>query len=496
MRINGKLNSNLELGLSMSRASYAIESSNRKIENQIGSVAIRNLQFPMLQLEMESEISQLKNVSKKCQNPFERLFRSLLNLFGIVTNYQKLMNEINILECNANLIEREHLKQLEKEKTGALDNIEAALTEISDQFTAVEEEIQNLDTPADLALYQKHLKSMEEPLNELFKIYRGDAPQLKLIKELADRYDKVLNELSKTVPPQLPGGIRNGGNTCYLASAMQAINNVPEYRDLFKNPLQQRPGESEESLEERKRIQKAGFTILQKIERRKEVSREEINLLRQACYEHKEDDIRVIKSLGGQTDSMETLGRLLSALDYQETEIQFIYEDTVDVNGLEIVDDGKERDVSKLKDVKKYVRKDPFILYTDPHKEKNVSKVSMDTLIQDLWKVEYVEESRLLRKRSVNPDNLPNVLLVKVVYSRKKKMKITNPETVHISGYKYRLAAVIEHMPGHYVAHVVKPSGMFTANDSRVRPQSNSFISGDGYIYVMDGSAKLPTTNN
>ncbi len=501
-----KINSNLDLGLSMSRASYTIEQTNRSVKAETGSVAIRNLQFPLSQLEMEISLFQLKKVSKKCENPFERLFRPLLNLFGIVTNYQKLINEINILECNAELTEMEHLKQLEKERTEALDNIEAALTKISEQFTAVEKEIQNLDTRAALAMYQKHLTSMEGPLDTLFSIYRGDAPQLKLIEELAERYDNVLNRLSEITRPKLPGGISNGGNTCYLASAMQAINNVAEYRDLFKNTLQQRERESKESFEERLSIQEAGFSILQKIERGKKVSGKEINSLRQACYNHTEDGKRVIESLRGQTDSMETLGRLLSVLDYKEPEIQFIYEDTVGENDFEIVDDGKERDASTLEEVKRYAQNGSFTLSAYQYMN---AEVSMDILFKNFWKDETLENYLLMeldednsevvykryktatRKKSLNQDTLPKVLRVTVQQMGEQRARIAKPETVCLSDRTYRLAAVIEHKPGHYVAHVVRPGGMITANDSLVHSRSSSSIPGYGYIYIMDKQVDL-----
>src|SRR6185503_15676597 len=76
-------------------------------------------------------------------------------------------------------------------------------------------------------------------------------------------------------------------------------------------------------------------------------------------------------------------------------------------------------------------------------------------------------------KSSVDTEKLPNVLRILVQQLDDERATITNSESFYPSGTigegsKYVLKAVLEHRPGHYVAHLNTSQGMITANDSAV----------------------------
>jgi hypothetical protein len=494
-------------------------------------------------------INSLKDHAVKQEGFWSRVWRVILNLFGIVTDYQKVLNQIAVLEAAASDLSNEtKLSLLHETKKDDQKKIEGSVEKLNRAFNEVESTITEFkskaakitrtgqeynDLKGDVTIYQKHLKDMEETLHQLNEIYQGDIEAFKHIPQLWEKHaaaqtelKRIANQLADILAPKsikpasstkkttALGGISQGGNTCYLASAMQTMNHIETYRNLFDpsmHPLAQRAKESTASFEERKKIQNAGFAIIQKIQSGTTVKGNEINLLRKACFEHYEQGKRVISSLSGQIDSMETLDRILTVLDYKEPQLSFHFQDIIiDENDYEVINDGKERNpdqFSTLAEVKNYFKNGTIGLSAYDYLK---ADVTMSTLIKNSWETEsltdyivkhvsetgeisYRKYNHVERRKSldVSKNNYPPVMRVTIQQLDGQRATITRPDTLYPSGKegvgpKYRLAAVIEHMPGHYVAHLKTTGGMLTANDSFVHEKNTANIPGYGYFYVRD----------
>lgn len=543
----------VELGKKMSLASYTFEQAiNTDYRSGDKNNAIN---------KMQEAIFDLKSSATEKEPAFAFFIRKLFKLFGYVTNYQKVMNQINELEeLGESLAENEkflstrskriskQLRTLDKEKeidlikiSRELECIEQNFTQIEDAAKYLKKEAQNLskidstylNLQQTLSVYQSYLTDTQEMIDQLSDIYQGDIEGFDLIPSLWVRHKAVKSELQnvssiltnliktcpdkKTPSPSINvGGINNGGNSCYLASAMQAINSTELYRDLFnpeKNLLKIRngnPKESEASLNQRKLIQKNGFAILEKINKEITVSKEEINKFRQSCYDHKFDGCsRVIESERGQIDSVETLDHLLTVLDYDEPQLVFNYRMVFDdENNYEEVFPENPLNFQTLTDAKKdRSEAGTMTLSAMPHLNK---AVTMNKLITEFWDggtFEYIinykspETGEVTYRKyhdvkheislDLEKSNFPKVLRVTIQQLDGQRARVTNPEVIYPSGFegvgpRYRLASVIEHRPGHYVAHIVTPNGFIEANDGWVHPDKNSSIPGYAYFYVLD----------
>lgn len=535
----------LTLGRQMSVAQFQLEEASKVTSPEAKTKACGIVQ---------KTIATLKEFALQQESFWGWILRHLAKLFGIVTDYQKVLNQIDMLESKANALTEDAIDELQKledakakkqvkiEKSvgkldKAFDEVEAAIVELkkrADSLTCVNKDFFELQQ--DLSQYQSYIAQMTAPLQKLNEIYMGDVEAFEKIPALWNKH-KAAKEALQKIAAQLAGmvsktqsdiitpspakeitlgGISQGGNTCYLASAMQAVNQIEEYRALFnpvENPLKQRTGESLASFEERKLIQRKGFFVLEKINSGNKVAGDEINQLRTACYNHKIDGKQVISTLGGTFDSMEVLGRMLRVLDYKDPQLTFEYEDVVDdETNFEVVNDGKERnpaEYSTIEETKKYQKKGCYTFSAFSYMN---SSVSMETLSKEFLATETIDEALLKhisktgeityrkyknvkRKKALNlePKNLPKVLRITIQQLDGQRATITRPDIFYPSGKqgvgpKYTLKAIIEHLPGHYVAHVKTANGMLTANDGHVHEAASSSVPGYGYIYVRDDS--------
>jgi hypothetical protein len=283
--------------------------------------------------------------------------------------------------------------------------------------------------------------------------------------------------------------------------------------------LVKRAGERESSYQERLLIQSRGFEILEKIGKGVNVSTKEINAFRVACYNHEVSrGKRVVNNTYGPMDAVETLDRLLTVLDYKSPQMIFKYQDVI-VNPDVYEDAGlfepsgtprKPGDYRTIEEAKTYSKAGTLTLSAYPYLN---GSVTMNALLKDFWKEETLDEyfvkhidkengtvsyrkyKNVERKITLDLEKseMPKVLLITIQQLDGNRASITRPDEIYPSGIegigpRYKLASGIEHMPGHYVAHVATANGIVQANDGWVHPDRNSSFPGYGYVYVLDNS--------
>lgn len=496
-------------------------------------------------------IAELQSYATSHETSFSRFMRKLLRIFGIVTSYQKVLNEIAGLEQSAATLSEEQktkLQELLKKAKESGHELESVISNIEFDFKEIEEAVETLKTraknvknddktagylPLDVMVYLTRLREMEDILNKLVGAKELNEDVQKSINHLSGRHKKAKESLEEVqrnltalaiqaTQQHTLGGIKNGGNTCYLATALQAINNIGVYRECFdpeRRPLQQRTGETDAILNERKEIQSRGHAILEKISSGKKVKRAEINFFRKACYNHMYDGHkRVVESTYGQIDAVETLGRLLLVMDYKQPQLNFLFHDIVDeAAGYK---DPKPTTIARkpdnyrtIEDARNYEKEGMLTLNAYPYLSQ---KVSAKKLLDDFWAPTDLEEYfvkhydsdgrasyRIYRKaRRTMELNLvggkwPDVIPVTVQQMSPMRATVTAPEFLHLTSndgvkQRYRLGSILEHTGSHYIAHLHTPAGMVTADDSTVKFKVSSSIAGYGYIYVRDDTDVTP----
>ena len=96
----------------------------------------------------------------------------------------------------------------------------------------------------------------------------------------------------------------------------------------------------------------------------------------------------------------------------------------------------------------------------------------------------------MLLKKEIPQQKFPEVIRITVKQLEDEKAILTQTDTVYPfgsgNGPKYRLQSIIEHRPGHYVAHTRQADNRFIeANDGWVSPSSEE-LSGFAYYYVKE----------
>lgn len=358
------------------------------------------------------------------------------------------------------------------------------------------------------------------PIKSLVDRYEAAAIKLKRIQERLTSYwiteDDAVEKTGKadskieSVPSSiLIGGIRNGGNTCYVASAMQTVHAIPAYQramDPKKNPLQRREGEAEVDFAKRTLIQRLGHAIVQKITQGEEVSRNEINRFREACYADRSNGgKRVVDSLRDTADAAETLERILNVLDFRFGNYQVTQRRTLlsEKNKISTGRNPAEFTTLNAMAAGKVEVREPTIEvaaygYLD-------QEVSMQRLVDETWapedlsnvKVASLDDKglpcvrkyqRMRLQKEVTAKEPPEVIRITVKQLEENKATLTHADTLFPmgtgNGPMYKLKAVIEHRPGHYVAHIRGEDGMYVeANDSWVHAGKKN-LPGFAYYYV------------
>jgi hypothetical protein len=452
--------------------------------------------------ELPTEKTNLMAILESEQAKFyESALENSEELIPLIQKMESIESKLAKIERlgNQKTFNVDHLVSFTENFMLELSEMESLLLELTYKFR--ENRISNRSIVPLVIRYELALIFLNE-------ICHNGVPQ-KLNKTPDNIFNKKLSKIGKIEI----GGIDNGSNTCYLASAVQVLNNIPAYRKAFdpkENHLKKWDKESYDSLKLRKQIQASAFQILENINKGIKTSGHEIHGLRKLCYVYKApDNASIVESLHGMADSAETLQRLLEAMNYKfgsyhcilniQPESEFTIIENADptrystIEEMNKVETGADLEVSGF----------PYL----------GNQVPMQQLINEFWSDEILPDCRINEKneegnyfvkqykstkKSKQPsfENPPEVIRITVKQADGNKAKIQNPRKIHLFGFNrgplYHLKAMIEHRhPGHYVAHIVDKRGnIIEANDSDMY-ESHETLPGFAYYYVKEENAVL-----
>lgn len=439
---------------------------------------------------VESAILQVSQCFEETSNKWEKVKAVLASLVGYTTQYKELKLEIQKLEKT--LIHSNNQTSSQKKNK----NIQ--------ESTINQSKLNELDLSI-----KKETIALIKKFNEIDKLIID--VQRQMTGNSPPSVKNAFQELPTggILPAQGTslGGIENKNNTCYLASAMQAINAIPSYRRMFDpalKPLKQRPEESDSSYAQRCKIQRQGFKIIKNIATGKTTPLYQINAFRRSCFDFKFQGTPIVDSLDGTADATETLNRLLEAMDYEfeayevkeklnDAEASIVSKDyEKNFNKYTLLEDAKEEKTEK----NSIIQLNTFSLLNDG--------ASLQTLIDESWQDEiregfyknydetgvlFVGEYKNLSiVREPIIDRAPEVIRVMLSQDEYHKIALSGIETIYPfgkeKGPQYELKAVIEHRPGHYVAHISNGNkGMIEVNDDHIN-KKEGLIPGAAYYYV------------
>ncbi|MFI0434156.1 MAG: hypothetical protein ACH350_00325 [Parachlamydiaceae bacterium] len=498
---------------------------------------------------------------KKEQSLWTMITSFFSRLFGRVSDYEKLQIRADQLERKlVDLIDgpecettRQLLDQTKKEVKEAIshlnEDIAVALLQLEEvdhylnglsrtKFRSPEEVVKLIE---DASYPAATLKILGPFHNRIVSNYQDDDEfDLSLIKKLDERFvaikekqlaiqQNLMSQLfasietqkssksarSELIGKKMPGGICNGGNTCYLASGLQVMRATAAYRNAMDpelNPLKKREKETNAVFQHRKLVQKKGDEILQAIEEGKQVSRETINQFRKCCYEcPTSQGKRVVDHLSRQADAAEVLERLLDVVDFDAGYYQ-INEQRVPVDQrFEILPRNAKNnpdDYSSLNELAQGKVETCSATVEVAAAQYLNGSVPMQRLIDERWGKESLSDVKVadwdekgfpcvkkfnsmhLKKKVNTQVELPEVIRITVKQSEFYKANLTDADEIYPfgsrNGDKYRLVALIEHRPGHYVAHTRGGDGkLIEANDSWVH-RGEQEVGGFVYYYVKE----------
>lgn len=298
------------------------------------------------------------------------------------------------------------------------------------------------------------------------------------------------------------GGIKNDGNNCFVASVLQIISVIPEWKSLFRRSRTDR-------------IQSLGKSILDQVNRGITVSSEKLQNFRNACLEKK-----LVESEGEQEDAQEFLSKLIHHLGGKNTiqskveyELCNLTHETVFESKTKALEypDSNEPIASVNEETNLEISRD----YTS-----RSIREDMQQMIDRFWKPEEIDlitrkqdgrhrfiKQTYMATRKITPDleYLPKVLTVSIKTHQTRSQTIPqNIETIYPAGRdalgegigpRYRLQAMILHKPGHYFAAIRTLDGdILEVNDSVVKTiQTFERRIGCCYIYTLDTSPTIST---
>lgn len=484
--------------------------------------------YQRLQLEVEKLESQLqKKVEELSSSPRDSSPEETAELTNKLTEVQAeiktlgdtIISDLNELIAKFDEVD-EHLAGLERQSDRE-DQTESQIRQNIEEASKLANFFQTIQTSMVTAsnMYYENETTDFSPIITLHTRYSTTEKRLKAIQDkqiaqwIAQQQPvQKASAVESTEQTVIVGGIRNGGNSCYVASAIQTINAVPSYRKAFdpeQNPLKQHTEETQESFEQRKLIQERGFNVLQKIQSGVTISQEEINAFRKACYDHKQagykTDQRVIKSLGGMDDSAERLERFLEVMDYQFGSYQVQIQRTPITTNPVLRYDIDPKGISTWEEfTKQKVEVKIPTIEVSAYAYLNDS-VDMQSLIEETWADEQIEGVWISSEdeqgnpcvkeyrnctlhKEANAKEAPEVIRVTVKQLEEDKATIKKANRIYPfgrgNGPAYELKSIIEHRPGHYVAHIPQKDGSsIEANDSWVHAGKKD-ITGFAYYYV------------
>lgn len=446
-------------------------------------------------VELRSQLNDIQSSMRDLSHLISNEAKTLLAQFNYV---EEMINQLEEQNCASTLDQK--LRQANDAAT-FLKTIEGSIYEMSTIYD---------ENSYDLTAIIPLVNSYESVVVRLQLI------QDEIQTQLLDQNSEVINKFSVERFCQI-GGIRNGGNTCYLASAIQTVNVIPAYRRVFdprQNPLRQRRNETDTDFTQRQDIQQRGFRILQAINSGVQVEPEEINAFRRACYNYQDQGTRIVDTAIGFADSAETLHRLLEAMDYK-LEIYSINETTTPVGADQytvVTEEEIERERLNLNGYEEFSMNSSTRRTNESNLQLSAlnylnATVPMQQLIDESWQQGTVHQKFLgftsendaqlrnytfNRSRTPNVAEAPEVIKITILQFDGQRAKLSGAESVYPFGNgrgpRYELKAAIEHRPGHYVAHLFQNGRILEANDSWVH-MSQADLPAFAYYYVRSGEA-------
>ncbi len=317
-----------------------------------------------------------------------------------------------------------------------------------------------------------------------------------------EKYENPTADKTDSVAMQRIGGIRNGGATCYLAAVLQAISAVPSYVAAFNKPLIQKAGESADAFQKKQQVQAEAHEIMTAINQGKVMTKKGINDFRKLCA-----------SLGivpekGEFSAPEVLKRLLDLIDYQspaalQLESAFILPATEP----ERIENVRNPDAFSTREELLQKRCADLELTLNPYLVQG-NNISLQTLVNQFYEGQevasltfkeendgetacYHYENVERSQHMVLGGPYPDVIQVNVIQIDEQHIKLQHPQILYPAGTVqegpgYRLVAIIEHRPGHYVTYRAgDQDALILANDATVSETKNTAIAGETYLYQL-----------
>lgn len=493
--IFGHITEYQQLQIEADRLEYKLEDAVKRIsfttdldleENSLGKLFNLSEDIEKLQLELEEALEKVNAASHELVDDIDTLSIQMDSLEASIENLES--------ECQGIGLESKQIFHIvtETSKLISLTNtMESTILELSYLYHEKFEVLSPI--VPQVIRYELAVKRLKELQNDVANKWGNQA----VVKDIV--------QTNRINTMQRIGGIRNGGNTCYLASAVQTLNNIPAYRKAFDpalNPLVQRENETSDSFQQRKLIQRLIDKMVGSINRGRTITTDEINYLRQACFDYKVNDIPTVESLYGFADAAETLERLLDAMDYKFGSYQLIPTKKPS---------SEEFTIDETADPSEYSSLDELNLPENFAATIEVAgflylgqSVPMQQLIDEFWADEQVGNFKIrdtndngitfVKKydsftvsKKASFDQAPEVIRITVKQDQRDKTRVDNPQTVYPfgnSGPAYHLKAIIEHRGVHYVAHVEKDPGNFLEADDGTVRASQANRGGVAYYYV------------
>jgi ubiquitin C-terminal hydrolase len=297
-----------------------------------------------------------------------------------------------------------------------------------------------------------------------------------------------------------PGGISQGGNTCYLATAMQQIANEDLFFEKFNPKVNTYPASSgDKKLRD---LQARGFEILKKVHAGTTVSGREIHqfriqMLLCGCYAFLDGNV------GGQKDSQVVFNWLLEVLISNTSNEKCLLESST----LETLDKSKR----SVKITPDWGLQLPIGKEIKSVGEALQAYVSPEVLRRGDWYDFKDGKGKVAVTKQLKLSQYPKVLVLNMKRfeydAMGRKLKITKsveaPELLKLDkrfvvdtqesdSAKYELTGFSQHRGGakggHYVSYIKKSGQWFCANDSRVRridSKSKAFIEAKNAAYGL-----------
>lgn len=328
------------------------------------------------------------------------------------------------------------------------------------------------------------------------------------LSDIQERRSRQIESVSK------PGGVRQAGNTCYLASVLQQIANIDSLARLFDSDvhvLTQSHLETAAGFKQRGILQKLSKGIIESVKMGIEVDSEQINSYRVQMglcgfpFEY---------GLSGQEDGAKAFQWLIDQVSNSDGSDGIVHlQSTVKVDSSRVLVLGNNPSSTQAQ-----VQKGPpESLLSLEVSSKNIR--SLQAALESFFTDEALEDGfqfdgrshKLPAKKQLALQKFPDLLPIQLKrfsnsgsYSRKVRKKVSMPEELTLSKShlpegteetedgKYELVGIVLHIgtlrSGHYISYVKYKGEWVCADDSKVEPESGrptfKFNSSRDYGYL------------